>query len=169
MSENGSGGAPESAAVLQSMTLLATLSTAEEVRTSMTERRAGRDPSAQAPPALASARLHDAGETLMDLLMQLVLGQVPERDDDEDLAHAVRHFDLLMKLRRAERLVTTMHQHLLSLYPDVSEELVEEARHVHREIDALLDGEETGAASPSSLPDVLERGVSFVVWTRHEA
>ena len=139
MSERSTNSAPESAAVLQSMTLLATLSTAEEVRESMAERRAGRDPSAQAPPDLAAARLHDAGETLMDLLMQLVLGQVPDRDDDEELAHAVRHFDLLMKLRRAERLVTTMHQHLLSLYPEVSEELVEEARHVHGAIDALLD------------------------------
>ena len=173
MSECGSSGAPESAAVLQSMTLLATLSTAEEVRESMAERRAGRDPSAQAPPDLAAARLHDAGETLMDLLMQLVLGQVPDRDDDEELAHAVRHFDLLMKLRRAERLVTTMHQHLLSLYPEVSEELVEEARHVHGDIDALLDMDpgdmDSGDASPSALPDVLERGLSFVVWTRHEA
>jgi len=170
MSERGSSGAPESAAVLQSMTLLATLSTAEEVREAMAERRAGRDPSAQAPPDLAAARLHDAGETLMDLLMQLVLGQVPQRDDDEDLAHAVRHFDLLMKLRRAERLVTTMHQHLLSLYPDVSEELVEEARHVHDEIEAVVDTdtEREGEDRPA-LSDVLERGISFVVWTRHEA
>ena len=168
MSERGSSGPPESAAVLQSMSLLATLSTAEEVRTSMAERRAGRDPSAQAPPDLATARLHDAGETLMDLLMQLVLGQVPERDDEEDLAHAVRHFDLLMKLRRAERLVTTMHQHLLSLYPDVSEELVEEARHVHGELESLLDTE-AADANPTPLPDAMERGISFVVWTRHEA
>jgi hypothetical protein len=149
------------------MTLLATLSTAEEVRESMAERRAGRDPSAQAPPELATARLHEAGDTLMDLLMQLVLGQVPQ-EDDEQLAQAVRHFDLLMKLRRAERLVTTMHQHLLSLYPEVSEALVEEARHVHGKIDTLLDTD-SGAAPPPALPDILERGLSFVVWTRHEA
>jgi len=168
MSDQSPNSAPKSAAVLQSMTVLATLSTAEEVRESMAERRAGRDPSAQAPPDLAALRLHDAGETLMDLLMQLVLGQVPDRADEEDLAHAVRHFDLLMKLRRAERLVTTMHQHLLSLYPDVSEELVEEARHVHGELEALVEMEPTDA-SPPPLPDVLERGISFVVWTRHEA
>ena len=168
MSERSANGAPESAAVLQSMTLLATLSTAEEVRESMAERRAGRDPSAQAPPDLATPRLHDAGDTLMDLLMQLVLGQVPQLDDEDDLAHAVRHFDLLMKLRRAERLVNTMHQHLLSLYPDVSESLVEEARHVHGDLDALLD-EEADSRDIPALSDVLERGVSFVVWTRHEA
>jgi len=167
MSEHGSDGAPESAAVLQSMTLLATLSTAEEVRESMAERRAGRDPSAQAPPDLATARLHEAGDTLMDLLMQLVLGQVPQLDNEEELAHAVRHFDLLMKLRRAERLVTTMHQHLLSLYPDVSESLVEEARHIHGDLEQLLDVELSAGDAPA-LPDLLERGISFVVWTRHE-
>lgn len=167
MSEEAPSGAPNSAAVLQSMTLLATLSTAEEVRESMAERRAGRDPAAQAPPDLAAARLHEAGDTLMDLLMQLVLGQVPQQDDEEELAHAVRHFDLLMKLRRAERLVTTMHQHLLSLYPAVSESLVEEARHVRGEVDELLDTDSPDAGS-LALPDVLERGISFVVWTRHE-
>ncbi len=166
MSEERPDGPPESAAVLQSMTLLATLSTAEEVRESMDARRTGRDPAAQAPSDLAAARLHEAGETLMDLLMQLVLGQVPQPDDEAELAHAVRHFDLLMKLRRAERLIKTMHQHLLSLYPEVSESLVEEARHVHGDVEALLD-----TASPRDAPvlsDVLERALSFVVWTRHE-
>ena len=166
MSEEESSGAPESAAVLQSMTLLATLSTAEELRESMTDRHAGRDPAAQSPPDLARARLRETRQALMDLLMQLVLGRVPDRDADEDLAHAVRHFDLLMKLRRAERLVSTMHQHLLSLYPDVSEELVEEARHVRGEIEVLLDLE---AGDGPALPDVVERGLSFAVWTQHEA
>lgn len=169
MSDSNPEEAPASAAVLESMTLLATLSTAEEVRASVAERRAGRDPSAQAPTDLAAARLHEARESLMELLMQLVLGRVPlERKSEGDLAHAVRHFDLLVKLRRAERLVKTMHQHLLSLYPDVSEALVEEARHVHRLLRALreagsVDGEET-----SALPEVLEQGLSFAVWTRHE-
>lgn len=168
--DEGSSSAPESAAVLQSMTLLATLSTAEEVREGITERRAGRDPAAQAPSDLATARLYEARETLMDLLMQLVLGRVPlERNEEAELAHAVRHFDVLMKLRRAERLVKAMHQDLLSLYPDVSESLVEEARHVLRQIRGLLDTESEDSSSDSaSLPDVLERGLSFVVWTRHE-
>ena len=152
------------------MTLLATLSTAEEVREAVAERRAGRDPSAQAPSGLATARLAQARETLLELLMQLVLGRVPfERQEEDKLAHAVRHFDLLMKLRRAERLVKAMHQDLLSLYPDVSESLVEEARHVLREIRSLLDTEEGDEEDDvPALPDVLERGLSFAVWTRHE-
>lgn len=165
MCKGRSSDTPDPAAVLQSMTLLATLSTAEEVRESMAERRTGRDPSAQVPPDLAAARLHGAGDTLMDLLMQLVLGQAADRDDDENLAHAVRHFDFLMKLRRADRLVATMHQHLLSLYPEASEALMEEARHVRNELEALADPE---IADAPALPDVLERGISFVVWTQHE-
>lgn len=169
MSETNESDQPASAAVLESMTLLATLSAAEEVRSGVHERRAGRDPAAQAPSALATARLHEARETLMDLLMQLVLGRVPlERNEEGDLAHAVRHFDLLMKLRRAERLVKTMHQHLLSLYPDVSEAVVEEARHVHRTFRAVREAGSVEADEGPALSDVLERGLSFAVWTRHE-
>lgn len=167
--EGTSNGSPDSAAVLQSMTLLATLSTAEEVRESVAERRAGRDPAAQTPSDLATARLLEARETLLELLMQLVLGRVPlEREEEGKLAHAVRHFDLLMKLRRAERLVKAMHQNLLSLYPEVSESLLEEAREVHQEIRGLLDLESVEDENISALPDLLERGISFAVWTRHE-
>jgi hypothetical protein len=170
MSESNSSEAPDSSAVLQSMALLATLSTAEDVRSGIHDRRAGRDPAAQSPSPLATARLHETREALMDLLMQLVLGRVPlERDEEGDLAHAVRHFDFLMKVRRAERLVKTMHQHLLSLYPDVSEALVEEARHVHRTLRALREAGSVEAKDVPSLADVLERGLSFAVWTRHEA
>jgi len=159
---------PDAAAVLGSMTLLATLSTAETVRTSVTKRRAGRDPSAQEPSGRATARLRTAGRTLMDLLMQMALSRVPvEQRDDGHLSHAVRHFDLLLKLRRAERLTKAMHQHLLSLYPDVSEALVEEARAAHDEIEQFLDTALTDAGG-THLSDVLERGISFVVWARHE-
>lgn len=159
---------PDSAAVLESMTLLATLSTAATVRESVAERRAGYDPSAQEPPARAAVRLRSAGRTLMDLLMQIALSRVPlEREGEEDLSHAVRHFDLLLKLRRAERLTQAMHQHLLSLYPDVSEALVEEARGVHDEVDRFLDTAPVDTEG-LHLSDVLERGISFVVWVRHE-
>ena len=169
MSEQPSHEAPDSAAVLESMTLLATLSTATEVREAVQERRTGRDPAAQAPSDVATARLHEARRTLMDLLMQLVLGQVPlERHEDHALGHAVRQFDLLMKLRRAKRLTKTMHQHLLSLYPEVSEELVEEARHVHDQLAAWAGGASRSDQETMSLPDAVERGIAFAVWTRHE-
>ena len=103
----------------------------------------------------------------MDLLMQVALSRVPLQQDDGPLPHAVRHFDLLLKLRRAERLTKAMHQHLLSLYPAVSEALVEEARKTHDEIDQFFDTVPAAAEGPH-LSDVLERGLSFVVWMRHE-
>jgi phosphate uptake regulator len=72
-----------------------------------------------------------------------------------------------MKLRRAGRLIHGMHQRLLSLYPDVSEELAEEARHVHDDVQALVD-DAADERVVTDLEPLLERGVSFVVWTRHE-
>lgn len=168
MSESPSNAQPDSAAVLESMTLLATLSTAATVRESVAERRAGYDPSAQEPTDRAAVRLRSAGRTLMDVLMQLALSRVPlEQREEDQLSNAVRHFDVLLKLRRAERLAQAMHQHLLSLYPEVSEELVEEARTTHDAVDRFLDTVPTDTDGPH-LSDVLERGVSFVVWTRHE-
>jgi hypothetical protein len=168
MSEPTPNEQPDSAAVLESMTLLATLSTAAMVRESVTKRRAGHDPSAQEPADQAVVRVRGTGRTLMDLLMEIALSRVPlEQGDDGPLPRAVRHFDLLMKMRRAERLTHAMHQHLLSLYPEVSEALVEEARLTHDEIDRFLNTAPSDAEGPH-LSDVLERGISFVVWTRHE-
>ena len=168
MSEPVSTESPDSAAVLESMTLLATLSTAATVRESVAQRRAGRDPSAQEPAGRAAARLRNTGDALMDLLMEMALSRVPlEQRDEEPLPHAVRHFDLLLKMRRAERLTQAAHQHLLSLYPDVSEELVEEARRTHDEIERFLDAAPAEADGPH-LSDVLEHGMSLVVWVRHE-
>ena len=99
--------------------------------------------------------------------MQLLLSHVNLRfDHDEASARAVRHFDERMKLRRIVRLLQGMHQRLLSLYPEVSEELVEEARVVHRDAEALLDSDvETFI---DQLGAVLERGLSLAAWTEHE-
>jgi len=168
MSDSSADDSPKSAAVLESMTLLATLSTAAEVRNHVHDRRTGRDPAAQTPTDVATARLHNVREELMDVLMGLLLGQAAAAPPEgPDLAEAVRHFDLLLKLRRVERLTKTMHQHLLSLYPNVSEELVEEARSVHDQFEALLHAG-ASAFSSSALAEVTEQGVSLAVWTRHE-
>lgn len=168
MSEKSPDSGPHSAAVLESMTLLATLSTAATVRESVAERRAGHDPSAQEPAHRAAVRVRSAGRTLLNLLMQIALSRVPLTEGDEErLPHAVRHFDLLLKMRHAERLTQAMHQHLLSLYPGVSETLVEEARLTHDEIDRFLNTAPATDEGPH-LSAVLERGLSFVVWTRHE-
>ena len=160
---------PQSAAVLESMTLLATLSTAADLREAVAARRAGRDPSAQEQPDRAALHRRTTGDALMDLTMQLMFGRVHLTTEEEDeLSAAVRHFDLIMKLRRAERQLHAMHQRLLSLYPDVSEALVEEARLTHDAVASLVDGADDVEHVLTELEFVLERIVSFVVWTRHE-
>ena len=165
MSHSDSGAT--AASVLQSMTLLATLSTAETVRRSVDERRAGRDPTAQEPAPQAAHALRETGDEALDLLMQLMLGHMHiAHQDEQPIAVAVRHFDLLMKLRRVERLLHSMHQRLLSLYPDVSEALVEEARAAHDAVESLLDASEEELFE--HLDIVTEQGMSFVVWARHE-
>lgn len=167
MNRNDSSSRAKDCAVLQTMTLLATLSTAEEVRSAVAERRAGRDPSAQEPQQVAVPYLRAAASELQELLMQLLLSHVNIRyDHDEELATVVRHFDERMKLRRIVRLLQGMHQRLLSLYPDVSEELVEEARVVHRDAEALLESEVENFVE--ELGAVLERGLSLAAWTEHE-
>ena len=167
MSRDNSAPHPKEHAVLQSMTLLATLSTAEDVRSSIDERRAGCDPSAQESQPIATSYLRSAADDLQALLMQLLLSHVNLRyDHDAELALAVRHFDERMKLRRIVRLLQGMHQRLLSLYPGVSEQLVEEARTVHRDAEALLDSDVE--AFVEELGPVLERGLSLAAWTEHE-
>ncbi len=167
MSRDDASAHPKEYAVLQSMALLATLSTAEDVRSAIAERRAGRDPSAQEPQPVSVLYLGEAATELQELLMQLLLSHVNLRfDHDDALALAVRHFDERMKLRRIVRLLQGMHQRLLSLYPKVSEELVEEARVVHRDAEALLDSDVESFID--QLGAVLERGLSLAAWTEHE-
>lgn len=149
------------------MALLATLTTAEDVRSAIDERRAGRDPSAQEPQQVAVPYLRTAAGELQTLLMQLLMSHVNLRHDhDEALAVAVRHFDERMKLRRVVRLLQGMHQRLLSLYPEVSEQLVEEARVVHRDAETLLDSDVE--VFVDQLGAMLERGLSLAAWTEHE-
>lgn len=159
---------PNAAAVLESMTLLATLSTATDVRHAVAERRAGRDPSAQEPPKRASAAVRLAASELKDLGMHLMMGQTHLRyHSEEPLGAAVRHFDLLLKLRQAERALHSAHQRLLSLYPDVSEALVEEVREVHRAVEALVDDGQMEEVLPE-LNTMAHRIVGVGVWVTHE-
>ena len=117
--------------------LLATLRTANEVRQTMAERRAGRDPSAQ-----------EAGTTVRDylamglpewkgLVTRLRVSLVVERDERAALVHA---FEDRLVLARLARELHIVHQRLLSLYPDVPEALVEETRLRQQEGERLASG-----------------------------
>lgn len=127
-------------AVLGSMVLLATLSTVAEVWHAVRERRAGRDPSEQESPAVALPSLRAARRELGEraLRLQASLACTPA-EAEAHLPRLVRRFDDLMTLRRVGRLLQRIHQCLLSLYPGVSEDLVEEVRYLEarcREVEA---------------------------------
>lgn len=167
MSYISPGDSPTEASVLQAMALLATLSTAAEVRHALLERRAGRDPSTQEEADVARLFLHEARQTLAELVMRMQVGLAYAEDHDEETTAAlVRHFDHLMTLRRAGRLFQLVHQRLLSLYPDVSEALVEEARLLQARCEALLEAD--GAASIDPLADLLDRAPRFLQQLRQE-
>ena len=179
-------------AALPPMALLATLQTATTVWEGVRERREGRDPAAQEAAGDARAYLDDAAGELTRLHMQLLMakvqadraseGNTADRPSDDEpappvssasrLTAAVRRFDLLMKLRRTDRLLHGAHQRLMSLYPDVSEELVEEARQCRRELSDLRDASTGDRLAETSFEEALalflQRLLGFAAWTQRE-
>ena len=172
------------------MALLATLQTATTVWEGVRERRAGRDPAAQEPAGQARAYLQAAAAELTRLHMQLLMAKIQVAPPDDDaaapaehsadekpgdssahMAATVRRFDLLMKLRRADRLLHGAHQRLMSLYPAVSEELVEEARRCRGAL-ARLHGAPSrapvGEGFGEDLAFFLQRLLSFAAWLERE-
>lgn len=130
------------AAVADAMTLFTSLTTAAEVWAAVAARRQGRDPSGQEARETARAFLREARGELLALLVRLSASlSQSERGRETHLATLVRRGSDLMLLQRAERLLHGMHQRLMSLYPEVPEEMVEEARRLRQEADELLDPE----------------------------
>lgn len=128
----------------QAVALFSTLATAADVSHTMRERRAGRDPSTQEADAVVRPYLRRAAGDLQARLMQLQAShlQAARADEEGYVAALVRRYHKLMALRRVERKLHVIHQRLLSLYPAVTEILVEDARLLHRQSETLLADEE---------------------------
>lgn len=163
----GDNGRFESA-VLETMLLLSTLSTAADVRYGVHERRAGRDPSAQEDPEVARSYLTRDAIELDEMLMRLRSGLIYARYATED-GHTilVRRFDMLLVVHRIDRILQSIHQRLLSLYPDVSAELLEEVREVHSDLRLRLETTD-GDPSLDELAVLVERALDFGEWMRRE-
>lgn len=165
MDHTPSGGA--TAAVLQTMTLLSTLSTAVEVGHALRERRAGRDPSAQEDEGVVRPFLWTSAGELERLLMQLQASLTHRRHHEEGThAALVRRFDDLMLLHRLGVLLGVVHQRLLSLYPEVGEALVEEARALHGTCEAVSEGASSRFAERAGR--LVAQGLTFAAWMRQE-
>ncbi len=149
------------AALWQAMVLFSTLSTATALWHAARERRAGRDPSAQEQAAFVQAYLRRAAGELQALLMQLQAGLIQAEHAEEIgyIAALVRRYHDLMALRRVTHHLKVIHQRLLSLYPDVAEALVEEARLLQDQSSTLLGTEDESFAV--KLSPFLRRALVF--------
>lgn len=154
------------AALLQSMLLLASMTTATEVWQGIAERRAGRDPSGQESPLFVRTWLAEARTTLADRLLAIQSVLVAAHQEDAFALTVVRHFELLLMLHRLELHLHAIHQRLLSLYPYISEALAEEARLLHAEAPQL--GHVAYRLFTEALGDFLNRAFSFAEWMHEE-
>ena len=116
-----------SATAFHAMTLAAALRAAYGTSRSIADRRAGREPANQEPEGVARADLDALRTEAASLVVQLRLRAVADAPDNEAaaLAQAFEDHVLVGDLGRAVR---RAHQKLLSLYPAVPEDVVEEAR-----------------------------------------
>ena len=114
---------------MRSMVLMSTLATAADVMQAMRERRQGRDPSEQEPAHAAGAFLRQAIRELQDALISLRATLVAADVADAPYSvTATRRLNVILMLHSLSRLLHGIHQRLLSLYPEVTEDLVEETR-----------------------------------------
>ena len=161
MSDSSDPGASRESAVLRSVVMLSTLTTAGELWRAVRERRAGRDPSAQEADGVVRAWVPGARRELQEMAMRLRASLSYTRYHEQEHVEAlVRRFDDLLTLRRLAGLLHTLHQRLLSLYPAVSEALAEDARLLQAESAALLDAEDDAFAG--ALPALLDRLQAFL-------
>ncbi len=133
------------AALLRTMTLLASLNVAAEISFGMRDRKAGRDPSAEEQKDIALPVLQDDLQILKALTFQLqsslALSLDVMPDTHEQSAISVQCFIDLMRLQKSSRILQSIHQRLLSLYPAIDEYLAEEARQLKNACDHLKDAD----------------------------
>lgn len=94
----------------------------------MSLRRAGVDPSAQEDHRVARARVVDAARDLVDTAIRARLHLILDDEGEGSEAAVIRRFEVLMLARKAAESIRMLHQGLLSLYPEVDEDVIEETR-----------------------------------------
>lgn len=145
------------------MALLSTLSTAVDLVGAMRERRLGRDPSEQQAREIVIPSLADGVRELDDHLIALRASLVAAERESSERVVFVRHMNDLILLGGLSRDLHGMHQRLMSLYPDVSENLVEDARRLHRACSELID---TDVTAQDRLGGFIEDTAEFLAATR---
>lgn len=113
------------------MALLSTLSTAAGIVSAMRERRLGRDPADQQAPEVVLPSLAGEMRELTNYLVALRTSLVAAEREAEGRVALIRTLSDLILLGGFARNLHVVHQHLMSLYPAVEEDLVEAARYLH--------------------------------------
>jgi D-alanine-D-alanine ligase len=141
--------------------------TAAEVRHKINQRRSGHDPSSlEASPAVRSY-LSGSLPELRELMMRLRIMLAVDGEDDPDAVETlIRQGDRLMLVNRIRIMMHTVHQRLMSLYPEVSDEAVETARRLADSFRAFLDPEQEDAAA--DLDAGVEDGLLFLICLESE-
>ena len=128
-------------AALHAMALVASLRTALGVTRAIEARRGGHDPAAQEPEAPVRRYLSEAIGRLKSILVRLRLRVAASIPGDVHAALVQTFEDRLTLADLAEEL-RVLHQKLLSLYPAVSESVIEAIRVRYGEALHLLEADE---------------------------
>ena len=143
------------ATAFHAMALVAAARAALGAARGITDRRAGRDASEQEDEALARADLRALASSVAELNVRLRLRVVAGTPGSEaaELAQAFEDRLLLDELAARLRLG---HQKLLSLYPDVSEAIVETTRQLAADATRLSTADDYERALPGVARDVAD-------------
>lgn len=136
------------------LVLATTARTAVRAARAVADRRAGRDASAQEAPPDAAADLRRLRDDLAGAAVQLRLrAATPPPADPE--AQAVHVFETRVLLADVARALGVAHQKLLSLYPAVDADLVEQTRVLARDMASAI------AEARPDLSDLADRMASW--------
>lgn len=143
--------------LLDSMVLLSVLSTAAEVRHTIEQRRIGHDPSEQEAEEYVRNYLHQACEELKEGFVRLYIQQVCGVEQGP-----VRHLDQSLLLQRLSRELHVVHQRLLSLYPAVEDEVVEQVRLLEQQASELLERASEHFNNEQKVVGFADKGLQWV-------
>ncbi len=145
------------------MALLSTLTTALDLLSAMRERRLGVDPSEQQSPDVVLPSLSEGVRRVEHNIIALRASLVAaERESCEQVTIA-RHMNDLIMLAGLSRDLHGMHQRLMSLYPDVNEDLVESARRLRQACCEMIERHDL---EPDRIVTFIEGTVEFVSSTK---
>lgn len=154
-------------AALHALALVAAARTALAAARSIRERREGRDASAQEAPEAARADLGVLVDEIRTHVARLRLRSVIAQESLNPAARLAQAFEDRLLLDDLARDTRRAHQKLLSLYPEVSEGVVEEARIVAESAVRLatepdaLPPDDSASAAPAWL-DLAERAADWL-------